>query len=162
VWWQPGVRVKTNRRDAMELAKLSRVGELTAVWVSDELHEARSRARSRGSAEAPQGEASAGLFIDASAWASLSGQEDLGPGPHELADAAKLERPEQRVAFGELFDGMRQAAERVKRLEQAIRGAVSGVSCEALFDPFRRLEFTVPEFGHMTFSILRLLIVSAL
>src|SRR5262249_29589861 len=45
---KPGVRVKTNRRDAVELAKLSRAGELTAVWVPDERHEAMrdlSRAR---------------------------------------------------------------------------------------------------------------------
>jgi transposase len=33
-------RVKTNRRDAVELAKLLRAGELTAVGVPDEGHEA--------------------------------------------------------------------------------------------------------------------------
>jgi transposase len=40
--------VKTNRRDAVELAKLLRADELTAVWVPDERHEAMrdlSRAR---------------------------------------------------------------------------------------------------------------------
>jgi transposase len=45
---KPGDRVKTNRRDAVGLAKLSRAGELTAVWVPDERHEAMrglSRAR---------------------------------------------------------------------------------------------------------------------
>src|SRR5882762_3995579 len=36
---KPGDRVKTNRRDAVGLAKLSRAGELTAVWVPDERHE---------------------------------------------------------------------------------------------------------------------------
>jgi len=35
---KPGDRVKTNRRDAVSLAKLSRAGELTAVWVPDERH----------------------------------------------------------------------------------------------------------------------------
>ena len=43
-----GDRVKTNRRDAVSLAKLLRAGELTAVWVPDERHEAMrdlSRAR---------------------------------------------------------------------------------------------------------------------
>ena len=35
---KPGDRVKTNRRDAVNLAKLSRAGELTAVWVPDERH----------------------------------------------------------------------------------------------------------------------------
>jgi transposase len=35
-----GDRVKTDRRDANNLAKLHRAGELTAVWVPDEAHEA--------------------------------------------------------------------------------------------------------------------------
>ena len=35
-----GDRVKTNRRDALSLAKLLRAGELTAVWVPDRRHEA--------------------------------------------------------------------------------------------------------------------------
>ena len=34
-----GDRVKTNRRDAMQLARLLRAGGLTAVWVPDEGHE---------------------------------------------------------------------------------------------------------------------------
>ena len=37
---RPGDRVKTNRRDALQLARLLRAGELTAVWVPDEAHEA--------------------------------------------------------------------------------------------------------------------------
>jgi transposase len=35
-----GDRVKTDRRDAVMLAKLHRAGELTAVWVPDDAHEA--------------------------------------------------------------------------------------------------------------------------
>ncbi len=37
---RPGDRVKTNRRDAQSLARLLRAGELTAVWVPNETHEA--------------------------------------------------------------------------------------------------------------------------
>lgn len=37
---KPGDRVKTDRRDAVMLAKLHRAGELTAVWVPDAAHEA--------------------------------------------------------------------------------------------------------------------------
>jgi transposase len=37
---KPGDWVKTNRRDAVSLARLLRAGELTAVWVPDEGHEA--------------------------------------------------------------------------------------------------------------------------
>ncbi len=39
---RPGDRVKTDRRDALGLAKLDRAGELTAVWVPDADHEAMS------------------------------------------------------------------------------------------------------------------------
>jgi transposase len=49
-----GDRVKTDRRDAVMLAKLHRAGELTAVWVPDAAHEAmrdliRARATAHGS-----------------------------------------------------------------------------------------------------------------
>ena len=37
---KPGDRVKTDRRDTINLAKLHRAGELTAVWVPDQTHEA--------------------------------------------------------------------------------------------------------------------------
>lgn len=37
---RPGERVKTNRRDALTLARLHRAGELTAIWVPDPDHEA--------------------------------------------------------------------------------------------------------------------------
>ena len=36
---RPGERVKTNRRDAVTLARLHRAGELTGVWVPDAVHE---------------------------------------------------------------------------------------------------------------------------
>ena len=48
---KPGDRVKTNRRDAISLARLLRAGELTAVWVPDEGHEAmRDLVRARAAA----------------------------------------------------------------------------------------------------------------
>ena len=48
---RPGDRVKTNRRDAVALAKLLRSGDLTPVWVPDEGHEAiRDLVRSRAAA----------------------------------------------------------------------------------------------------------------
>jgi transposase len=48
---KPGDRVKTDRRDAINLAKLHRAGELTAVWVPDQTHEAiRDLVRARQAA----------------------------------------------------------------------------------------------------------------
>lgn len=48
---KPGDRVKTNRRDSLALARLLRAGELTAVWVPYESHEAmRDLVRARAAA----------------------------------------------------------------------------------------------------------------
>ena len=52
---RPGDRVKTNRRDAVSLARLHRAGELTAVWVPDRGHEAmRDLVRAREAAQEAQ------------------------------------------------------------------------------------------------------------
>jgi transposase len=48
---RPGERVKTNRRDALSLARLHRAGELTPVWVPEPGHEAmRELVRAREAA----------------------------------------------------------------------------------------------------------------
>jgi transposase len=53
-----GDRVKTDRRDAVMLAKLHRAGELTAVWVPDAAHEAmRDLVRARATADRVLGKA---------------------------------------------------------------------------------------------------------
>jgi len=58
-----GDKVKTDRRDAMMLAQTLRAGQLTAVWIPDEAHEAmRDLVRLRGS---PPG------------WAALPGYDQV-------------------------------------------------------------------------------------
>jgi transposase len=48
---KPGDRIKTDRRDALNLARLHRAGELTPVWVPDQAHEAiRDLVRARQAA----------------------------------------------------------------------------------------------------------------
>ena len=50
-----GDRVKTDRRDALKLARNYRAGELTAVWVPDAAHEAlRDLVRAREAAKREQ------------------------------------------------------------------------------------------------------------
>ena len=50
-----GDRVKTDRRDALKLARSYRAGELTAVWVPDAAHEAlRDLVRAREAAKKDQ------------------------------------------------------------------------------------------------------------
>ena len=52
---KPGDRVKTDRRDAMKLARSYRAGDLTPVWVPDAAHEAlRDLVRAREAAKQDQ------------------------------------------------------------------------------------------------------------
>jgi transposase len=52
---KPGERVKTDRRDAIKLARCFRAGELTKVWVPDPEHEAlRDLVRAREAARHDQ------------------------------------------------------------------------------------------------------------
>ena len=99
---KPGDRVKTDRRDALGLAKLHRAGELTAVWVPDAAHEAMRdlvRARATGRAGARQG-ASASAGLPAPAWPDLCRPDHLVPGLSAVADDAALRAQAQRQQHG--------------------------------------------------------------
>jgi transposase len=123
---KPGERVKTNRRDALNLVKLLRAGELTAVWVLDERHEAmRDLSRARQAAKKDQ----QGKRQQISSFMLRSGRiypgkKTWGPAHMNWLMAQKLEHREQRTAYEELLEGMRQESERVERLDEAIREAV--------------------------------------
>jgi len=123
---RPGDRVKTNRRDAVSLAKLLRADELTAVWVPDRGHEAmRDLTRARETA-----------MLDLRAKHQQISALLLRQGRHypekktwtkaHMAWLArqKFDYGEQRLVFEEMMLAMGQAAERQARLEQAIRDAV--------------------------------------
>jgi hypothetical protein len=75
-----GDRVKTDRRDAVMLAKLHRAGELTAAWVPRDAHEAmRDLIRARdGGAGIGQGAAASARF-SSPAWAHLRRQKGVDP-----------------------------------------------------------------------------------
>src|ERR1700730_10783823 len=123
---KPGDRVKTNRRDALNLVKLLRAGELTAVWVPDRRHEAmRDLARARGAAvedlRSKRQRVSAFLLRQSLHYA---GKKTWTKAHMNWLASQKLEYPEQRIAFEELLLAVRQAQERLARLEQAISIAV--------------------------------------
>ena len=123
---KPGDRVKTNRRDAVHLVKLLRAGELTAVWVPDNRHEAmRDLARARDAGQKDY----KGKRQNVSSFLLRLGRHYPGKKTWSMAHlnwlaAQKLEHREQRIAFEELLFAVRQAKERVERLEQAMRESV--------------------------------------
>jgi transposase len=123
---KPGDRVKTNRRDALSLAKLLRAGELTAVWVPDERHEAmRDLTRSRGAAvedlRSKRQQVSSFLLRHG---LHYQGKKTWTKVHMSWLASQKLEHLEQRIAFEEMLLAVRQAQERIARLEQAIGAAV--------------------------------------
>jgi transposase len=123
---KPGDRVKTNRRDAVNLAKLLRAGELTAVWVPDRRHEAmRDLTRAREAAvmdlRSKRQQVSAFLLRHGLYY---PGKKTWTKAHMSWLASQKLEYPEHRIAFEEMLLAVRQAQERLERLEEAIRVAV--------------------------------------
>jgi hypothetical protein len=106
--------------------QLLRAGELTAVWVPDERHEAmRDLSRARQAVKKDlQGKRQQISSLMLRLGRIYPGKTTWGPAHMKWLMAQKLEHREQRITFEELLDGIRQESERVERLEKAIREAV--------------------------------------
>lgn len=131
---KPGDRVKTNRRDATSLAKLLRAGELTPVWVPDERHEAMrdlSRARQAAVEDLRRKRQQVSAFLLRQG-RHYPGKKTWTKTHMRWLASQKLEHGEQRIAFEEMLLAVRQAEERIERLEQAIRVAVPDWSLAAV------------------------------
>ena len=123
---KPGDRVKTNRRDAIGLARQLRAGELTAVWVPDSRHEAmRELTRARGAAveDARQKGQQVSAFL-LRLGRHYAGKTTWTKTHLGWLASQKFEHAEQRIAFEELLLAVHQARDRIARLEEAIRQAV--------------------------------------
>jgi transposase len=130
-----GDHVKTNRRDAENLARLNRAGELTAVWVPDVRHEAmRDLSRARHAAiddlKSKRQQISSLLLR---LGLHYPGKKTWGKAHRNWLASIKLEQREQRFVLEELKLAERQAQERIDRIEAAIRAAVPEWSlCEVV------------------------------
>lgn len=133
---KPGDRVKTNRRDALNLAKLLRAGELTAVWVPDERHEAmRDLVRAREAAvDDLKSKRQQVLSLLLRLGLHYQGKRTWTKAHMDWLVRQKLVHREQRIAFEEMLLAVRQAGERVIRLEQAIVAAVPEWSLAKVVD----------------------------
>ena len=122
-----GDHVKTNRRDAENLARLLRAGELTAVWVPDPRHEAmRALSRARRSAvddlKSKRQEISSLLLLLGLHWPQ---KKTWTKAHYRWLAAVKLGEHELRLVLEELLLAERQVQERIDRIEAAIRAAVT-------------------------------------
>ncbi len=121
-----GDRVKTNRRDAEGLARLLRAGELTPVWVPDSRHEAmreltRAREAARQDLTRKRQQVSSMLLR---LGRHYSGIKTWGARHRTWLASVRLDHAEQRFVLEEMLQAERQTAERIGRLEQAIREAI--------------------------------------
>ncbi|MGH8219175.1 MAG: IS110 family transposase [Steroidobacteraceae bacterium] len=124
---RPGDRIKTDRRDAVLLARQARAGELVSVTIPDARDEAlRDLSRAREDAVRARLKARQQLkamllrhghrYTGKSSWTAA----------HEryLADVS-FAHPAQHIAFTEYRQAVREAHERVERLTEALRGQLS-------------------------------------
>src|ERR1700682_1710495 len=124
---RPGDKVKTNRRDAVGLARLLRANELTAVWVPDGSHEAmRDLTRARETAmldlRSKRQQASALLLRQGRSYPD--NKKTWTKAHMSWLASQKFDYPEHRLVFEEMMLAVRQALGRLERMAEAIRAAV--------------------------------------
>lgn len=124
---RPGDRVKTNRRDAQALARLLRAGELTAVWVPDEIHEAvRDLVRTRQMAVEDYRRKRQHVTSFLLRHGRRYERSLTWKGAHlRWLNQQSFEHPAQRLAFQEMLNGVRSCAERIGRLDAALTEVVA-------------------------------------
>lgn len=119
---KPGDRVKTNRRDALALARLLRAGELTAVWVPDEGHEAmrdlvRARAAAVETLRVHRQHVSAFMLKHGRIYPRKTGWTMRYL---RWLQEQPFDHPAHQIALQEMVEAVRIAKERVERLEGVI------------------------------------------
>jgi len=115
-------RIKTDRRDAMKLARLARAGELEPIYVPDALDEAmRDLVRAREDAVCMQRQARQRLqalllrneirYVGRSSWTQAH---------RRWIAHLKLPNPAQQIAFEEYVQAVEEGGQRLERLAAAI------------------------------------------
>ena len=133
-----GDRIKTDRRDALMLARLHRAHELTPVWIPDDEHEAlRDLTRARGDMKDAERRARQRLL----AFLLRHGQRYDGKSNWTQAHArwletVKFEHPTQQIVLQEYIDCTLACTKRVaafdKLIEQAAAKSVQWPVIQAL------------------------------
>ena len=123
-----GDRVKTDRRDAIKLARCFRAGELTAAWVPDKAHEAlRDLVRAREAAKKDQLRARhrLGKFLLRHGRRPPTPCRSWGKAYMEWLRGVRFEQFAQQATMVDYLAEVDHAAARIERLEKAIDQAVA-------------------------------------
>ena len=128
-----GDRVKTDRRDALSLARLHRAGELTAVWVPDQAQEAlRDLTRAREDMKHLQRQVRQRL----SAFLLRHGRRFSGKSKWTQVhfrwfETVNFDQPVQQIVFQEYVDTVLACGKRVRGLDEQLER----VARESVFWP---------------------------
>lgn len=119
-----GDRVKTDRRDALSLARLYRSGELTAVWVPNREQEAmRDLMRARGDMKAMELQARQRLNTFLLRHGRIFPGRRWTQAHARWLQELRFDQPVQQIVFTEYLDCLEQARKRVRDIEQQIHHA---------------------------------------
>jgi transposase len=122
-----GDRVKTDRRDAMKLARTYRAGDLTAVWVPDAAHEAlRDLVRAREAAKKDQLRARhrLGKFLLRQGRRPPAAMKAWTQKHLTWVKTVHFEHAAQEATLLDYLHEVEHQTERIERLERAIDDAV--------------------------------------
>lgn len=122
---RPADRIKTDRRDAIMLARLARSGDLVPVHVPDTADEAvRDLVRARDDAIREQRNARHRLkALLLRNGIPYSGKTSWTAAHMRWLGNLKLPQPAQQIVFQEYLHAVNDAASRISRLEQSLRDA---------------------------------------
>jgi transposase len=135
---KPGDRVKTDRRDSLNLARLHRAGELTAVWVPDGAQEAlRDLTRAREDMKHIQLQAKQRLLgFLLRHGKRFEGKDNWTKAHFRWFEEVKFEQPVQQIVFQEYVDSVQAMTRRVaafdEQMESAARDSVFWAVIEGL------------------------------
>nr|WP_240906086.1 IS110 family transposase [Thiorhodococcus mannitoliphagus] len=133
----PGDRIKTDRRDALKLARLLRSGDLTAVWVPDrEQERMRDLSRARDDLKSQERKArqqlNAFLLRHGHHWPK--GKTRWTPAHENWLAELKMDDPWEQVVLQTYIDAERAAGERVAQLTDQLMRALPEWSLAPVVD----------------------------
>lgn len=131
-----GDRVKTDRRDAVSLARLLRAGELTPIWVPDKEQEAMrdlTRAREDMKTMERQSRQRLGGFLLRHG-KIYPGQSKWTKTYFRWLEGLRFETAAQQIVFQEYIDIVKDAQQRVSAMEEEMRKALSGWTLKPIVD----------------------------
>jgi transposase len=143
-----GDRVKTDRRDAMQLARLARSGDLTAVYVpkvEDEAIRDLTRAREDTISDLKDAKLRLKAFLlrhDI----RYTGRANWGPAHLRWLSEVVCPTPAQQIVFQEYVRAVQEHTERLQRLDQELQEHVKAWRLSPVVEAFQALrgvQFTV-------------------